>query len=379
MKQVKFGIVGAGSAFRFHYLGCKSSEIIAFTAVYDQNFDRAKKVGGKFSTPDRELKPYQTLDEMLKSDIDAVLIMVPHLYHEEIVVKAAEAGKHVLCEKPMGMTTEACRSMIAACSKAGVKFMIAENHRFLPVHNYIHDMVQAGMIGDIALVKAYEGVDELAGLMREGFWKGDPLVAGGGSFMDMGVHKFATIEYVLGARCGEVTAILGKQMTNLPGKAEDNAIAMCRFTNGTMVEITTSFTQLTTANNTMEIYGSKGTILEDHNAEKPVRIFSYDERMGANVGRWYEPELNHAAYPGYYLISANLTDEYFAKCVLNDQAPEFTPEQSMSPISDVLAGYLSAIEKRPVKVSEIEKMADENRTIEILQKLVASIPVKGVK
>jgi predicted dehydrogenase len=233
------------------------------------------------------------------------------------------------------------------------------------------------MIGEVTLVRAYEGVDELAGLMRPGFWKGDPLVAGGGSFMDMGVHKFATIEYILNARCEKISTMMSKQMTNLPDKAEDNAFALARFTNGTMVDITTSFTQLTTPNNTMEIYGTKGTILEDHSQENPVRIFSFDERMGANVGRWYQPEVDHAPYPGYYLISANKTDEYFAKCLINNEAPEFTPEQSMSPITDVLAGYLSFIEKRPVKIAEIEKMADENRTIEILQKLAASIPVRS--
>jgi predicted dehydrogenase len=378
MKQLKFGIVGAGSAFRFHYLGAKSSETMRFTAVYDTNFDRAKRVASKFSDGN-PMEPFETLEKMLDSGVDAVLVMVPHLYHEEIVVKCAEKGKHVLCEKPMGMTVEACRNMIEACKRNKVAFMIAENHRFLPAHVYIHDMVQAGMIGEVALVRAYEGVDELAGLMRPGFWKGDPLVAGGGSFMDMGVHKFAAIEYILNARCVSISAMMSKQMTNLPEKAEDNAIAMARFSNGVMADIATSFTQLTTPNNTMEIYGSKGTILENHDAEKPVKVFSFDERMGANVGRWFEPELEHSPYPGYYLISAHHTDEYFARCVLENREIEFTPEQSMSPIADVLAGYLSFLEKRPVEIREIEKMADENRTIEILRKLAASIPVRGVK
>jgi predicted dehydrogenase len=158
MKQLKFGIVGAGSAFRFHYLGSKSSELIRFTAVHDVNFDRAKRVASKFSAGN-PLEPFETLEQMLNSGIDAVLVMVPHVYHEEIVVKCAEKGKHVLCEKPMGMTVEACRNMIEACKRNKVAFMVAENHRFLPAHVYIHDMVQAGMIGEVALVRAYEGVD----------------------------------------------------------------------------------------------------------------------------------------------------------------------------------------------------------------------------
>jgi len=374
MKYVRFGIVGAGSAFRFHYLGLKSSKTIRFTAVYDVSVDRARMVAEKFSVPGRELTPYATLEEMLKSDIDAVLVMVPHAYHEEIVVKAAKAGKHVLCEKPMGMTVESCRNMIAACNKNGVRFMVAENHRFLPVHQYIHDMVQAGILGDILMVRAYEGVDEIAGMTRPDSWKGSPLIAGGGSLMDMGVHKFAAIEYILGARCEEITTMLSKQATNLPEKAEDNAFAMARFSNGTMVNIATSFTQISTPNNTIEIYGTKGTIIEDHSKEQPVKIFSYDERMDIHIGRWYQPEIDHAPYPGYYLISANKVDEHFAECIIKGKAPEFTPEQSMSPVADVLAGYLSFIEKRPVRVAEIEKMADENKTVEILEKLAASIP-----
>lgn len=377
MDFVKFGIVGAGSAFRFHYLGLKSSKNVRFTAVYDANFDRAQKVAEKFSVPGKVLQPYQTLEEMLKSDIDAVLIMVPHVFHEEIVVKAAKAGKHVLCEKPMGITLEACRNMTAACRKHGVCFMIAENHRFLPVHNYIHDMVQNGMIGDILLVRAYEGVDETPGMTRPESWKGNPLAAGGGAFMDMGVHKFATLEYILGARCEEVSATLSKQMTRIPEKAEDNAIASARFSNGTIADIVTSFTQLTTPNNTMEIYGTKGTILEDHSREHPVRMLSFDERMDINIGRWYEPEIEHAPFPGYYLISAGKTDEYFAQCLINRTTPEFTPEQSMRPIADVLAGYLSFLEKRPVRVSEIEEMADQHATADILGKLAASIPIRS--
>lgn len=373
MDQVRFGIIGAGGAFHFHSNGDRNSKYIKYVALYDINYENAKKTAKRYK--DGVLTTYETLDEMLDSDIDAVLVMVPHAYHVNIVVRCAEKGKHVLCEKPMGTTVEGCRQMIEACRKNNVKFMIAENHRFLPAHNYIHDAVQSGMIGDVLMVRAYEGVNEIPGLSQSGFWKGDPIKAGGGALMDMASHKFAAIEYILQSRCEKVTAVLAKQAINLPEKAEDNAIAIANFENGAIADITVSFTQMTPANNSMEIYGTRGTILENHDWVHPVKIYSFNEKMGKNQQTWYEPEIEHGAYPEYYTISVRETDEHFAKCVIEDRQPAFTPEDAMSAIECILAGYLSAIEKRPVERKEIAAMADQGKTMQILEKLAAAVPI----
>ncbi|MDR1899045.1 MAG: Gfo/Idh/MocA family oxidoreductase, partial [Treponema sp.] len=370
---VKFGVIGGGSAFHFHSNGDRGSDIIAYTAIYDRNYENAKKMALTYK--DGVMIPYDNLDEMLASDIDAVLVLVPHVYHVEMVCRAAAAGKHVLCEKPMGTTVEGCRKMIKACRDAGVKFMIAENHRFLPAHVYMHDIVKQGLIGDVLMVRVYEGVDEIAGLSRSGFWKGDPIKAGGGALMDMAAHKFVTIEYVIGAKVSEVTACLAKQAINLPEKAEDNAVAIARYESGAVADVMVSFTQQTTPYNSMEVFGTKGSIFENHAWEKPVRFCSYDERMGENQQKWVEPDIEHAAFPEYYTISVRETDRYFAQCVLENRDPEFTPEQSMNAITAILAGYLSHIEGRPVKAGEIEKMADGERTVEILERLAPSIPI----
>ena len=218
-------------------------------------------------------------------------------------------------------------------------------------------------------------LQEIAGLSESGFWKGDPVKAGGGALMDMAAHKFATIEYVLDARCTRVTAQLAKQAINLPEKAEDNAIAIASFDNGAIADIMVSFTQLTTPYNSMEIFGDKGSIFENHAWENPVRYCSFDERMGENRQKWLEPDIEHAAFPEYYTISVRETDEHFARCILENREPEFTSEQSMSAITGILAGYLSAIEGRPVDTAEIEQMADEERGMEILERLAPAIPI----
>lgn len=373
MGVVKFGVVGGGGAFFFHSNGVRGSDVLQYVAIYDANFENAKKMARRYKN--NEMAAYATLDEMLESDIDAVLVMVPHVYHEAIVVKCAEKGKHVLCEKPMATTLEGCRNMIEACRKNGVKLMIAENHRFLPAHTCVHDLIAQGMIGEVRMIRAYEGVNELPGLSESGFWKGDPIKAGGGALMDMAAHKFATLEYIMGSKCDEVTGLLAKQMINLPEKAEDNAIAIAHYENGAIADIMVSFTQMTPPFNSLEVYGTEGTIFENHAWEKPVRIYSFSEKMGANQQQWYEPEVEHAPFPEYYPISVRRTDEHFAKCIRDNKEPEFTPEQSMHAIENILAGYLSHMEKRPVKCKEISDMADEGRTIEILEKLAQSIPI----
>jgi predicted dehydrogenase/Xaa-Pro aminopeptidase/putative sterol carrier protein len=371
--KVKFGVIGGGLAFNFHSNGDRGSGIIAYTAIYDRDFENAKKMALRYR--DGVMIPYETLDEMLASDIDAVLVMVPHEYHVEVVVKAAKARKHVLCEKPMATTVEGCRRMIRACKENGVKLMVAENHRFIPVHVQMRDIVAQGLIGDVLMVRAYEGVNEIAGMMRSGFWKGDPIKAGGGCLMDMGAHKWAAIEYIIGSRCTKVTAALAKQQVYLPEKAEDNAVAIACYENGAIADVMVSFTQMTTPYNSMEIFGTRGSIFENHDWPNPVRFCSFDERMGENQQKWVEPKVDHAAYPEYYTVSVRETDKHFAQCILENRDPEFTPEQSMNTIAANLAGYLSAIEGRPVEIAEVERLADDERTIEILERLAPAIPI----
>lgn len=372
-KYVKFGVIGVGSVWDFHGPACTNSPYLKFVAVYDKNQKRAEKVARRYKA--NNMQAYSNLDQFLQSDIDAVLIMVPHAFHADLVSKVAAAGKHILCEKPMATTIEDCDRMIKAAKEAGVKFMIAENHRFLPAHQYIHDAIKQGLIGDVHLVRAYEGVNEIEGLSQPDFWKGDPIKAGGGAFMDMGAHKFAALEWILEDNVESIYVTLSKQAINLPEKAEDNALAVARFSKGIVAEVVVSFTQVTPAYNSLEIYGSMGTILENHMWEKPVRIFSSHDAMGENKNQWYEPDIEHAPFPSYYNISMRCEDEYFAQCILENREPDFTPEQAKSAIAVVLMGYLSAQTGRAVTREDLTAIEKTEGTESILHKLAGHIPI----
>ena len=372
MEQVKFGVIGVGGAWIFHSSGCAESPVIKFVSAYDINQERASEMARRYRA--NEMRAYSDLQEFLQSEIDAVLVLVPHAYHEGIVMRCAAAGKHVMCEKPMATTLEGCDVMIKATRDAGVRLMIAENHRFLPAHQYVHDAIQDGLVGDVLLVRAFEGVNEIPGLSQPDFWKGDPIKAGGGSLMDMGAHKFAALEWMLEAEVESVTAMLSKQVINLTEKAEDNALAMVRFANGAVGEIVVSFTQMAPPFNSLEIYGTGGTILENHMWEKPVRIYSHHEAMAEQKYQWFEPEIEHAPFPGYYAICAKYLDEYFARCVIEDREPEFTPEKAKSAIAGVLMGYLSAQTGKAATRDDLMEVATNRGTRSLLEDLTEHIP-----
>ncbi|MFX1409682.1 MAG: Gfo/Idh/MocA family protein [Promethearchaeota archaeon] len=365
MDFVRYGIIGSGAAFRYHQRSIRYNPKIKFISIFDTNESLGRSMARK-----NKMEYYNKLNEFLKSEIDAVIVMVPHYLHEKYVIAAAEAGKHVLCEKPMATTLEGCDLMIKVTKKAGIKFMIAENHRFLPAHKYIMETVQSGLIGNVFLVRSYEGVNEIVGLMEKGFWKGDPVKAGGGSLMDMGAHKFATMNWILNDTVESAYSWITKQCTTLEEKAEDNAMVFLKYNKGTIAETVVSFTVVSPFNNSMEIYGTKGTIIENHEWENPVRIFSEHDDMGEFKGKWFEPVIEHGPALTYYMISMGHQDDYFTECILNDKEPEFTPEQAKEAIATVLMAYLSA---------KIGKTATRKELIEIYRKKGTKSILEGLE
>ncbi len=352
MNSVKYGLVGIGntlnSAWPYHYVGCKNNPKIEFVSVYDINQKKATKLAKIF-----KLKTFASYEDLLESDIDAVLVLVPHHAHEEVVKKAAKAGKHILCEKPMATTLEGCDQMIKATKKAGVKFMIAENHRFLPAHQNIHDFVDQGTVGKVFMIRSYEGVPEVHNVNNPESWKAHPIKAGGGALMDMGVHKFATFNWILNDTVDSAYCWITKQLTKLPEKAEDNAFIFLKYQSGVIVECVLSFTVNAPSSNQLEIYGTEGTLIENHDWDNPIKVYTPQKLDTDKSKGWYYPKINHGPFPKYYHISMGNEDSYFTNCILDDREPEFTPEHAKEAVATVLLAYLSAINARTTSMDEL--------------------------
>jgi len=374
MERIKMGVVGCGFPFFFHTDSAETSPWVEYTAVHDLNWDLTCEVAEGFTA--NEMTPYKTLEELLASDIDAVLVSVPHDIHEEIVEKCCAAGKHVLCEKPMAMTLEGCRKMIDDAQRHGVRLMIAENHRFLPIHNAMREAVANGLVGNVCLVRTYEGCNEIEANENPDTWKGD-IHGCGGAWLDMSVHKFGALEYILGERVDSIMMLMSKQVATLPMKGDDNAISICTFKSGAMAEVTVSSTQVSPANNRMEIYGDKGTIIESHDGDPALRIYSEADEAGDMAYDWDTPEVEHEEFPGYYFISGRNTDDHFAQCLLEGTPFAYTLEDAMSAVECALVGYLSFLEQRPATRAQLRAIAADQGTGWIYDRLEGVIPTKN--
>lgn len=371
MEIIKFGIMGCGSASNFHILGNKKdpNPNIKFVAAYDINENNLNRV-----TKRHKFTPYTDLDKFLQSDIEAVLLLVPHFLHADLTEKIAEAGKHVLCEKPMACTLEECDRMIESTKKAGVKFMIAENHRFLPVHQYIKQLLDKKFIGDVFLTRTYEGAYcDSQEFFDPNLWNFTFDKGGGGVVMDQGVHKFSMLNWFLGdvesAQCW-----CSKTLNSPSNKGEDTAIVLLRYNSGAIASVALSSTTVHPLNNSTELQGTKGTIYEDHSWENPLKIFS-SHLEAEKKGEFYSPTvpIEHGPYPQYYTISAQYEDRYFANCILNDKDPEFTPEQAKEAVAVVLLSYLSAKNGTITTMDELKRIAKKEGTSSILQNFLPVI------
>ncbi|MFX1592232.1 MAG: Gfo/Idh/MocA family protein [Promethearchaeota archaeon] len=364
MEFIKFGIIGCGNASNYHILGIKkdSNPNIKFVAAYDTNERNLNRVAKR-----NKLTPYTNLDKFLQSDIEAVLLLVPHYLHAELTEKIAEAGKHVLCEKPMACTLEECDMMIEATKRANVKFMIAENHRFLPVHQYIKILLDKDFIGDVFLARTYEGAYcDSQEFLDPDWWHFTFDKGGGGVVMDQGVHKFSMLNWFLG-EIDSAQCWCSKTLDSPPNKGEDTAIILLRYKLGAIASVVLSSTTVHPLNNSTELQGTKGTIYEDHSWENPLNIFS-SHPEAEKKGEFYRPSepIEHGPYPQYYTISARHEDRYFADCILNDKEPEFTPEQAKEAVAVVLLSYLSAKKGTVATMNELNKVAKEKESKTIL-------------
>jgi predicted dehydrogenase len=264
--------------------------------------------------------------------------------------------------------------MIKATKKANVKFMIAENHRFLPIHQYIKILIDKNFIGDVFLARTYEGAYcDSQEFLDPNLWHFTFDKGGGGVVMDQGVHKFALLNWFLGS-VDSAQCWCSKTLNSPSSKGEDTAIVLLRFSSGAIASVVVSSTTVHPLNNSTELQGTKGTIYEDHSRDNPLKIFS-SHPEAEKKGEFYSPSevIEHGPYPQYYTISARYEDRYFAECILNDREPEFTPEQAREAVAVVLLSYLSAKNGRITTMDELKKLDKKVGTQTILDGFLPAI------
>jgi len=247
---IGWAMIGTGRVHRWLAPAIKAAEDTRLVAVLSRDKTRAEVFAEKQGIP----MAYDSLNELLDNpEINVVYIASPNGLHAEQTIKAAQAGKHVLCEKPMAPTTAECRSMIEACQKQGVKLGIALQFRQHPAHLKMREIVASGELGQMVFANAQLEIPPIPTPR----WYYDPSMAGGGVMYMSGVHRLDLLRFILGGEIEEVSAFIGGQTPEQP--FEDMVVAMLRFDNGAFGAVHFSL-NIPHGTNNLEVHGSQASL-----------------------------------------------------------------------------------------------------------------------
>ena len=334
---VNVGIIGAGRIGKLHAENIALSMPQAkLVAIADVNMTPAIEAWAKGLGVEKILKDPAAL--IADKGIQAVLICSSTDTHADFVVKLANAGKHIFCEKPVDLTTAKVKAALEAVKKANVKLQVGFNRRF--DHNFrrVRDLIEAGAVGTPQIIKITS---------RDPSPPPPAYVAvSGGIFLDMSIHDFDMARFQAGSEVVEVYAAGAVLIDEAIGKAGDvdTAIITLRFANGALAVIDNSRKAVYGYDQRVEAFGSKGSAAAENDCPSTVRL-SDETGVVADKPQYFFLERYKEAF-----ISEMRA---FLDAVATGKACPVTGEDGLQDLLVALAAKKSLAEKRPVKLSEI--------------------------
>ncbi|WP_062050222.1 Gfo/Idh/MocA family protein [Bacillus sp. JCM 19034] len=337
MSKVKVGIIGCGSIAKYRHIPeFANNEQAEIVAVCDIVEDRVNEFAQSYGA-----KAYTNYEELLANqEIDAVSVCLPNALHAPVSIAALQAGKHVLCEKPMATSKEEGKAMIAAAKESGKKLMIGHNQRFVPSHQRARQMIANGELGKIYSFRTAFGHGGPEGWSVDGkeswfFRKEDAFI---GAMGDLGVHKTDVLRYVLGEEIVEVGAFVetgAKENSDV----DDNAVCVLKTESGIIGTLAASWSYVSKEDNSTIIYGEKAIArLEDD----PVNSLVVQYKTG-EVAKYELGGIQTNDSGGQ--TSSHVID-HFVDAIVNDTEPLITGEEGLKSLEVVLAALESSDTKK---------------------------------
>lgn len=349
--KVGVGLVGSQFITTIHAEALGSVPDAEVLAVMSPTPGHARDFATKHGIPHH----FTALAPMLdRTDVDMVVIGVPNHLHCDITLAAARAGKHIVIEKPLCLNLAEADRMIAACRKANVKLMYAEELCFAPKYVRLKALLDEGALGKPVLFKQSEKHD---GPHAEHFW--DVERSGGGVTMDMGCHAIQFFRWLNG---NDPIASVYAQMTtsvhHAKTEGDDNAIIILEFQNGVIAVAEESWTKPGGMDDRAEIHGSEGVAYADVLHGNAIQTYSTRgvgyavEKAGITTG-W-----SFTIYEEIWNYGFPQELAHFVRCVRNDETPLVTGEDGRAVLEVLLAAYESAGTGRKVAMpftSDVDK------------------------
>ncbi len=303
----------------------QETQLCELTGVVTGTPAKARSWQQKYGLPEKNVYDYETYDQIADNeDIDIVYVVLPNAMHAEYTIRAAEAGKHVICEKPMATSVEDCRAMIEACDRNDRKLSIGYRLHFAPHHQRIMEIGQQEEAGSITTMQGSHGFrigDERTDAPHIQ-WRLDKEMAGGGALVDVGIYVIQAGRYVTGEEPSAVTAQEYTTRPNVFDEVDETIFFQLEFPSGAVLDGSTTY------NGYLNRFqaAAEGGWLELRPA------FSYGGLNGAtHEGDMDLPNVNQQARQM----------DAFAECVLEDKTSRVSGEEGLRDMQVIEAIYES--------------------------------------
>ena len=330
-EKIRYAVVGLGhiaqAAVLPAFAHAQNSEL---AALVSDDPEKLEKLGRRYKVKARF--SYQQFEDCLKSGVvDAVYIALPNHLHREYTERAARAGVHVLCEKPLAVTEEDCLAMIRACEENGVKLMVAYRLHFEEANLKAIDLVQGGRLGQPRL---FDSVFTMQ--VKEGDIRLNPRELGGGPLYDIGVYCINAVRNLFGAEPMEVVAFGANNGERRFQQCEEMTAAILRFPGRErLATFTCSFNG--TDVGTYRVVGTKGELVMDP-------AYEYAEELTQRVT--IDGRTRERTFPKRDQFAPELIS--FSECILTGAAPEPSGWEGLADVRVIRALYRSCETGKPV-------------------------------
>jgi predicted dehydrogenase len=327
--RIGYCIVGLGRISMDHFMpACNISQRSRVTALVSGHPDKAEKMASQYNVPAKNIYSYENYNEIAgNKDIDAMYIALPNSMHAEYTIRAANAGKHVLCEKPMATTVKDSQAMIDACKAANKKLMIAYRCQYEPTNLRAIQLIRDGKLGTIQAIESANGFTEHAGE-----WRLNRKLAGGGPLMDVGVYSLNACRYLTREEPAHIEGFAS--VIDRDGRfkeVEENVSWTMKFPSGVVASCNTTYGAEMPG--FFRVHGSKGMIHMEP-------AFSYQGlHLRAKIeGEPPIDEANNQKDPYQFVLEA----DDFAECILQNNEPKANGEEGLRDMQWMAQIYKSA-------------------------------------
>ena len=339
-KRLGIAVVGLGRLSLTQILpGFARSEHVRVAALVSGERDKARIIAAQYRVPETHIYDYANFDSLKNNpDVDVVYIVLPNALHAEYTIRAAQAGKHVMCEKPMATSVQDAQRMVDACKQAKRKLMIAYRCQYLPEYRTLINMARGGALGTLRMMEATNGQNNA----DDGQWRLNKAMSGGGSLPDVGLYCLNAARFITGEEPVEISARTVQPKDDPRFKeVEDLCSFTLRFPSGVLASCNSGYSYH--ENRFLRLMGSEAWAGLDP-------AFGYDNltmQIGRRAGKSSGLEQRRWSPKSQFALEMDA----FAEAIAHDRVPLTPGEEGLQDMRVMEVIYQSAASGSVVKMA----------------------------